>query len=210
MGFRSTDCSWLSVLSAVVVVEVVSEVGDDHDQQDRDGGADHDQATLGLIEPAEPQPRSDARPGRGRCRLAGGGAAQEPTARAGFAGKARQFSRREHQPQPHGELGGEVIVLGVLAQMARRVGATDRVRLAEQIVGEADVSVRVGAHQLGERGPSPSAHGGLVLAEQGAKVGIALTPLEQKLQRGALILGDHAPGTLRVGACALAASGARR
>ncbi len=76
----------------------------------------------------------------------------------------------------------------VLAQVARDVGAADRVGLAEQVVGEPDAAVRVGAAELGQRAPRPGAHLVLVLAEQRGEVAVALAALEQQLQ-GRLLVG---------------------
>ena len=42
--------------------------------------------------------------------------------------------------------------------MAGRVGTADRVRLTQQVVGEADVAVGILAADLGQRGADPSAH----------------------------------------------------
>ena len=71
--------------------------------------------------------------------------------------------------------------------MAHGVGPADRVGLAEQIVGQADVAVRVGAGQLGERGARPGPHLGLVDPEQRGEVGVALPALEQELQHRLLV-----------------------
>ncbi len=75
----------------------------------------------------------------------------------------------------------------VLAQVARDVGAADRVGLAEQVVGEPDVAIRVGSAELGQRAPRPGADLGLVLAQQRGEVAVGLPALEQQLQGGLLV-----------------------
>jgi hypothetical protein len=59
------------------------------------------------------------------------------------------------------------------------VGSSDRIGLAEQVIGQADVAVRVGTGQLGERGARAGPHLRLVHPEQRGEVGVALPPLEQ-------------------------------
>ena len=71
--------------------------------------------------------------------------------------------------------------------MAHGVGPADRVGLSQQIVGEADVAVGVGAGQLGQRGARPGPHLGLVDPEQRGEVGVALPALEQELQHRLLV-----------------------
>ena len=71
--------------------------------------------------------------------------------------------------------------------MPHGVGPADRVGLAEQVVGEADVAVGVGAGQLGERRAGPGAHLRLVDPEQRGEVGVALPALEQELEHRLLV-----------------------
>ncbi len=85
-----------------------------------------------------------------------------------------------------------MVVLWVLAEVARSVRSADRVGLTEQVVGDPDVAVGVGADELREGGAGAGAHVGLVLAEQRGKVRVGLAALDQKLKRGALFRGDHA------------------
>ena len=80
---------------------------------------------------------------------------------------------------------------GVGAQVARDVGAADRIRLADEVVGEADVAIRIGAAELGQRGSGASADLGLVDTEEGREVAVALPTLEQERERGALVGRDR-------------------
>ncbi len=66
------------------------------------------------------------------------------------------------------------------------VGATDRVGLAQQVVAEAHVAVRVGAPELGQRGAGPAPDLDLVEAEQLVELGVGLTG-EQQLENGGLV-----------------------
>ena len=93
----------------------------------------------------------------------------------------------------------------VVAQVPGGVGAPDRVRLAQQVVGEADVAVGIGAAELGERGAGAGAHLRLGLPEQLSEVRVALAALEQELQRGLLIPTDrHRRESLGVAGCGAA------
>jgi hypothetical protein len=84
--------------------------------------------------------------------------------------------------------------------VADRVGPADRVGLAEQVVGEADVPVRIGAGQLLEGGPGARAHGGLVAAEQLREVRVALPALEQQLEHRLLVGAQRHTQSLGIGA----------
>jgi hypothetical protein len=50
------------------------------------------------------------------------------------------------------------VVAGVLSQMPHGVGAADRVGLAQEVVADANVAVRVGAAELGESGTGTDSH----------------------------------------------------
>jgi hypothetical protein len=76
-------------------------------------------------------------------------------------------------------------------QVADGVGSPDRVRLSEQVVGEPDVAIGVGAGELGERGSGARAHLRFVHPEQGREVPVALAALEQQLKHCALFWGDR-------------------
>ena len=71
--------------------------------------------------------------------------------------------------------------------MAGGVGAADRIGLAEQVVGEPDLGVGVGAAELDQRGASPRADLGFLDPEQRAEVGVALAALEQQLEHRVLV-----------------------
>ena len=71
--------------------------------------------------------------------------------------------------------------------MADGVGAADRVRLAEQEVGQADLGVGVGASDLGERRPRSLPDLVRGPTEQAGDVLIALSALDQQLEQRALI-----------------------
>jgi hypothetical protein len=87
--------------------------------------------------------------------------------------------------------------VGVVAKVTHRVGAPDRVGLAEQVVGEPDVPVRVGAAQLAQRGARSGAHLVLGDAEQARDVGIALPALEQQPEHRLLIRREgHGQGSV--------------
>ncbi len=78
-------------------------------------------------------------------------------------------------------------ILGIVAQVTNRIGAADRVGLAEEVVGEADAAVRIGSAKLGERGTRALAHLGLGDPEQRAQIAIALALLEEQPEHGLLI-----------------------
>ena len=126
--------------------------------------------------------------------VAGGGGGvrrrSPPPAGRGWPGRRGRSAAGKSSRRRVGELGGERVVGGVVAQVAGSVGAPDRVRLAEQVVGEPHVAIRVGAAELGERGAGAGADLGLGLAEQLREVVVALAPLEQQLQRRPLV-GSH-------------------
>ena len=52
---------------------------------------------------------------------------------------------------------GERVVVRVLSQVPDGVGATDRVRLSQEVVAEADPAVRIGATELGQGGAGAGA-----------------------------------------------------
>jgi hypothetical protein len=74
--------------------------------------------------------------------------------------------------------------------MTDGISAPDRVRLAEQVVRQADLCVGIGAAHFGERLSGARAHllGGD--PEERADVLIALRALEQELEHGALFVGQ--------------------
>ena len=81
--------------------------------------------------------------------------------------------------------------------MADGVGSADGVGLAQQVVAEADLRVRVGAADLGQRRARADAHLIGRNAEQGADVLVALPSLEQQLKHRALFIRDrHERGSL--------------
>ena len=83
------------------------------------------------------------------------------------------------------------MVVRVVAEVADGVGASDRVRLPDQVVGEPDVAVGVGAAELLERRARPLAHLRLVDAHHPRQVGVGLAALEQQLQGRVLIWGER-------------------
>ena len=64
------------------------------------------------------------------------------------------------------------------------VGATDRVGLAEQKVGKADLSVGVGAAEGGQRLACLDAYGGEIVPEKARDVLVALPPLDRPAAAG--------------------------
>ncbi len=82
------------------------------------------------------------------------------------------------------------MVLGVVAKVANHVGAADRVGLAEQVVGERDVAIRVGVAELGQRRAGARADLGLVGVEQDGEVGVGAPALEDQLQGRVLFGGE--------------------
>ena len=87
------------------------------------------------------------RSGRGRGRGRGRGG---PAATAGLR-DLRQISPRGEQPQVLDEALREGIGLRVALQVPDGIRATDRVRLAQQVVAEPNLRVRIGAADLGQR-----------------------------------------------------------
>jgi hypothetical protein len=82
--------------------------------------------------------------------------------------------------------------------VAGDVGAADRVGLAQEVVGEADLGVGVGAADLlqGAASACPDLVG--AEAEQRGDVVVALAALEQQLKHRPLVAGEwHGPGSLR-------------
>ena len=71
--------------------------------------------------------------------------------------------------------------------MAYRVGAVDRVGLPEQIVGEGDVAVRVGAGEVRQRRPRSRPHLVGSDPQDRGEVVVALPAFEQQLEHGFLI-----------------------
>jgi hypothetical protein len=71
------------------------------------------------------------------------------------------------------------------------VGPSDRVGLAEEVVGQADVAVGVGTGQFGEGRARPGSHFGLADAEERREVRIALPALEQELEHRLLVSGKR-------------------
>jgi hypothetical protein len=81
--------------------------------------------------------------------------------------------------------------------MADGVGSTDGVGLAQQVIAEADLRIRVGAADLGQRRTRADAHLIWRNAEQGADVLVGLSSLEQQLKHRALFIRDrHERGSL--------------
>ena len=124
----------------------------------------------------------------------GGGAALRPPRGSGISGSC---ALRSEQSQVLDQPLGEGVRLGIALEVADGVGAADRVGLAEQVVAEADLGVRVGAADLGQRRTRPDAHLVGRDAEQGADVLVALPSLEQQLKHRALFIRDrHERGSL--------------
>ena len=99
-------------------------------------------------------------------------------------------------------------LIGVVAQAAHRIGALDRVRLAEQVVGQ--LGIRRGTAELAERRAGPIADLAWLGPEKLAYVVIALAALEQQLQQSEAVGSHGAPPLLATAAtAATAASGGR-
>ena len=79
----------------------------------------------------------------------------------------------------------------VLAQVPDRVSAADRVRLAQEVLGQADVPVGVGAAELLERGPGALAGFAFVEAEEVVEILERLASGQEHFEHGALVGADR-------------------
>ena len=84
--------------------------------------------------------------------------------------------------------------------MSDRVGAADRIGLAEEVVAETDLGVGISATDLAQRGAGSGAHFVRSDAEEGADVVIALPPFQEELEHRALFIGErHGRGSVGQG-----------
>jgi hypothetical protein len=127
--------------------------------------------------------------GRGGCRLAARGAPQPPT--GGLAGHPRELGPRRDLEEVIGELRRQAAVVGIVAYVACRIGAPDRVGLAQEPVREPHVAIRVRAAELGQG--LAGAASDLVLGdlEEGTDVAVRLAPAEHELEQGPLVCGER-------------------
>ena len=149
-----------SLAAIVVAAEGAGDARTTAISEHRRAAADHDQPRL-----RGESPLGAARVGPGGSREAGAGAAarsSRPPAAARLAGQPGQLGAGNISRRRSLSVGGERVVGGVVAQVARGVGAPDRVGLAEQVVGEPDVAIGVGAAELGQRRAGAGADLGLL------------------------------------------------
>ncbi len=141
-------------------------------------------------------PGGEARALLGGQRLAGRLGRGRGLAPAEAAARRRLRQLRQLRGGKEGrELGDDLVrqfaVGRVLAQVPDRVGAPDRVGLAQEIVAQANVAIRVGAAQLLERCTGPLAGLALAEPEEVVEVGIGLTTRQEHLENGALVGTDR-------------------
>ena len=146
----------------------------------RDWGTRSVDRVLGLG-PGPPQAIGNREPREGRARRAA-----RPWAPL-LAWQARKLGLRSQQTKLLRQLGGQLEVGGVVLQVAHGVGPADRVGLAQQVVGQADVAIGIGAGKLRERGARPGLHLCLANPQQRGEVGVALAALQQELQHRLLV-----------------------
>jgi hypothetical protein len=128
----------------------------------------------------------------GRC-----GAGAVGAGGAAGLGDLRQLGLRRQQPQVLDEPLRQGVRVRIALQVANRVGAPDRVRLAEQVVAQPDLGIRIGAPDLLQGRTRPRADLLGADAEQGTDVLVALPPFEEELEHGALFVRErHGRGSV--------------
>lgn len=98
---------------------------------------------------------------------------------------------------------GEGVRLGVALEMADRVSASDRIGLAEQVVAQTDLRIRVGAADLLQGRPGAVPHLVGRDTEQRSDVLVPLPPFEEQLKHRALFVSErHGRGSVGQGEAA--------